>query len=462
LLRAGEVDRAAERFADRLARDPDDTAAMVGRVHALLAGNHWRTALDESRHYAEARSRVPSVRAALGEALFRAGRLEEAQPLAEELTSLPDAPARALVTLGRLREAQGRFAEAAELMQRAVDAAPDDRTVLYWAADATTTRAEAIARLERYLELSEGDDPDRIEAARGSVRLFRSLGERPIWIHEHRPERTQVPLTHVWDPATGRTIGYVIQARVGDKGKRVRLLLDTGSPGLLLVHRVARKRGFVPISEQTSFGGGGRRRHRTRRGFFDTFAIGELRFREALATSTRSEIDPAGRFQGVLGLSVFNGYRVILDLPNKLLRLEPGVEAAPGGVPYWVVGGQWLVRASASDGRRDGLFLFDTGATRTLLSAGFVEGLGGARLRRPVEVRGVGGAIQGVQIVDGIAIEFQGKSVGPSDLRAVDLSLQGKMGGVELSGFLGLDLLDGSRITVDTVHRVISLAALGP
>jgi hypothetical protein len=250
----------------------------------------------------------------------------------------------------------------------------------------------------------------------------------------------------------------VIEARIGEGGKRVKLLLDTGSPGLFVVERIANKRGFSELSQQTTFGGGGDRRHTTRRGFFDVFSIGDLRFRSVLATTSRDEVDPEGRYHGLIGLAAFNGFRVTLDFKRKTLILDPAPDLAPDGAPYWVVAGQWLVRVHEGRGLRDGLFLFDTGATRTLLGTDFVAGLDEVQLEDPVEIQGFGGAIGGARRVDGVVVEFRGHRVGPRDLRAVDVSLRSKMGGVEVSGLLGLDLLDGPRITVDTVHRVIDLA----
>jgi hypothetical protein len=45
---------------------------------------------------------------------------------------------------------------------------------------------------------------------------------------------------------------------------------------------------------------------------------------------------------------------------------------------------------------------------------------------------------------------------GPSGLVAVDLSERSAAGGVEVSGLIGLDLLGGAVVVVDTVHRTVS------
>ena len=428
--------------AEQAPRDPE---AIEARVRALLREDRWRQAVEEA-------SGAP---AALGEALFRAGRLDEVEgALAGELEL--EAPAgRSLATLGRLRDAEGRFDEAVELMGRAVEAAPGDRDVLYWASGATSTRAEAAARLERYLELAEGDREERADAASGYLRLTAELGERQVWIPEARPERVELPLRRIWDPATGTTQGFVLEVGLGDKEKRVKLLLDSGSPGLYLIRRLAKKRGFKPLSEQHAYGGGGSGKHRTTRGLFSRLDIGGLRFTDVLATVNKQEMDPTGRYHGLIGLSAFGGYRVTLDLVDDRLILTPGGGELEGE-PYWTVNGQMLVRADV-EGPRPGLFLFDTGATNTIVDYGLASMIENTTFGPAVALYGFGGQLPGARRVEGIELDFLGlwsEKIAP---RTVDLSTRSRVSELEISGFLGLDLFDGRRLVVDTVLRRVAV-----
>lgn len=441
--------------AEDTAAELTDPGAIEGRVLSLLASQRWQPALEEARRYHERFPQEPRVRSALGQALFRAGELEAASVLLEAETLGPDAPARTVAVLGRLRSAAGRDGEAVRLMARAVAAAPDDREVLYWAAGSTATRAESVRRLERYLELSEGDDPDRIEAAKGSIEVLRALGEQAVWVPASRPERVELPLTRLWDPATGAVNGFVVRVRVGEKGKSVPMLLDSGSPGFYVIRRVARKRGFVPLAQRTSFGGGGDRAHRMTRGTFAAVDIGGLRFTNALASTSKQELDPTGRFHGLLGLAVFNGYRVTLDLRRGRLLLDPAENQLEGD-PYWTVEGQMLVRAKLNDSS-SGLFLFDTGATRTAVDSGVVGRLEGARLGPASVVHGFGGQVRGSRRLDGVEVAFQSLSSGGDALNAMDFSTRSRLAGVQVSGFLGLDLLDKTRVVIDTVTRRIAI-----
>ena len=454
LLLEGRAGEAATLYSSLLTLDPGDATSMEGRVRSLLASGRWKDALAEARRFEGANPASLDVKTALGEALYRAGLIEEAGALMEPIGVVAAAPARALVTLGLVRAAQGRDEEAAELMDRALAADPTDRDVFLSAAGAATTRAKSVLLLERYLERSAGDDPDRIEGARGTLRLYRALGERPLWVDLTRPERLELPLRPLAG-AGGHSMGFVVLAALGE-GKPVPLLLDTGSTGLFILERVARTRGFEPLAEETVFGGGGEGRHPANRGLFATLSLGGLRFKDALASTTPQELDPTGRYHGVIGLEVFRGYRIVLDLARNRLLLEPPSEGGQG-LPYWTVSGQLLVEARTSP-ESTGLFLLDTGATRSLVSLSQAQATPGTRLGERAAVRGYGGAIGDARVLRGIELQCQGLRMADAPVNTADLTLRSRLGGVEIAGFLGLDFLEGKRVIVDTRFHRIALA----
>jgi hypothetical protein len=357
-----------------------------------------------------------------------------------------------LAQLGLVRAAQGKDEDALALMERASAAAPRDPWVVYRASGATRTRARAIELLRTYLETAGGDDPDRLEGARGTIRLFTALGERKVWTRVASPERLEVALK----PLAGTGGGYFVEASLAN-GKKIRLLLDTGSTGVFVVERVVKKGGLTPLSEDTVFAGGGSGRARSSRGLLAKLAIGGLEFADALITTTKDEFDPQGRIHGVLGLNVFAGYRVTLDLRKGRLVLAPcGDDAA--GASYWDVSGQMLVHASAAPGR-DGLFLFDTGAARSMVARSVVDAVPGAQVTSPASVRTYGGNVAGASSARGVKLRFLDLAGDGGPVYTSDLTQRSRLGGVEVSGFLGLDLLDGTKIAVDTLARRVTVTA---
>jgi predicted aspartyl protease len=248
--------------------------------------------------------------------------------------------------------------------------------------------------------------------------------------------------------------GYVVEAKL-DKKKKIRLLLDTGSTGLFVVLRSVKKGGYTPLSQETVFAGGGSGRAKSSRGLLAKVALGGLEFSDALVTTTEDEFDPQGRIHGVLGLNVFSGYRVTMDLKRGRLVLEP-CSGDAAGAPYWDVSGQMLVRAEAFPSP-EGLFLFDTGATRSMVSRSFVKAVPGAEIADAAGIHTYGGKVAGAATVRGVRLRFAGVTGIDGPVYTSDLTQRSRLGGVEISGFLGMDLLDGKTIIVDTRARKVAL-----
>jgi len=455
LLRECRPLEAAEAFAQILAQRPDDERAIAGRIESWIDADRWNAALAEVTALGErARVRV-ALASAAGAALFRAGHIAEAGDVLGPHADSSELAARGLSVLGAVRLAEGRSTEAVDLMRRALAADPDDPRVVLRAAEATTSRKEAVERLARYLEIGERDDADRREGARGTLEGLRALGERSVWRLEAAPTRLELPLGPLVGPE-GDPIAWTVTARLGAKRHAARLLLDTGSGGLFLTDRVARRAGFEALAQETAFGGGGAGRHRSARGLLPALGLGDLRFLDALVTTTPVEIDPTGRYQGILGPGLFEGYRVTLDLHDGVLRLERGGEGLTHGVAYWVVAGQILVRAFARGGP-DGLFLLDTGATASVLDLDYVAQIPGAKLSERALSRGYGGTIPGARRVENVQIELLGRATRGRDLVAADLSTRSRLGGVEIVGYVGMDLLGGAVLVLDPLARRLDL-----
>jgi len=425
-------------------------ATQVRDLRALLDGDGWRDGLAAARRWAAQAPDDPEAVGLLGEALYRAGEIEEAETLLAPLAERGAAAARALLALGLIRNAQGREEEAGRLVDRAFEKDPADRIIAFRGSGAAATSARAIELLQAYSGMSQGDDPDRARAAGESLRFLRALAGRRVWIPVSVPEKMEAPLRALGGGGSVR--GYVVEVGLGE-GKPVRMLLDTGSSGVFLLERIARRHGFTPLADSTTFGGGGDQRHDTSRGILPRFSLGSLAFREALVLTTAEEIEPTGQFHGVLGIQCLEGYRITLDLARGRLLLDAPPEN-PAGQPYWEISGQLLSRAGAPSGRR-GLFALDTGAARSVVSLAFVSEVPGASVGRTAAVRGYGGRLGGARSVRGMILGFQGAQIS-ADL-ATDLALQSRLSGVEISGFLGLDLLSSARLVVDTRWRRVLL-----
>src|SRR4029079_18079038 len=94
---------------------------------------------------------------------------------------------------------------------------------------------------------------------------------------------------------------------------------------------------------------------------------------DALASASAAEIETTGRYQGILGLDVFDGYVITLDLKKgRWILYYPGDEAVgdASGRRYWNVSGQILVETNPGDAP-PGLFMVDTGASTSVVAVAY-------------------------------------------------------------------------------------------
>lgn len=408
-----------------------------------------RRSLEESRSLLQLHADHQELRTVHAELLLRVGRPAAAQDAIDVLwESGVDPSAAAYRVAGMLALARGESHRAQRLARDGLATHPDDLPLLFWSAGAAADRPQALERLRRYLCMAKeaNADADRVTAVHGTIAVYEALGETVVWKTVSAPERATLPLRALY-AADGRLQGYLLRIRPARGRRALRLLLDTGSTGLFLTPSAARRLAFKSLARTTTFGGGGDGRHRSRRGLVPRLALGELVYENALATVAPGALDPEGRYDGVIGLQPFAAYRVILDGLQRELRLLPtAVESR--GEPYWRFSGQMLVTAGTPGGVV-GMFVFDSGAYETLLSRTFADRLPDVRVREGGNVRGFGGRMRGLYGVEGARVEFLGRLTAKRRLVALDLSLASRLGGIELAGYLGIDLLGETMIEID-------------
>ncbi|MDH3627061.1 MAG: aspartyl protease family protein [Acidobacteriota bacterium] len=383
------------------------------------------------------------------ELALRVGELLTAEDAIAALLENEDGlPAAAYRVAGMLAIARGDHATAQRLAEDGLADYPDDLPLLFWSAEAAASRADALKRLRRYVARGPdgGADPDRLTAARGTIAVYEALGDTAVWRRSQAPESGVLALRPLWS-SNKRLQGYLLRVPAARGRRPIRLLLDSGSTGLFLTSSAARRLNFEPMAETTTFGGGGEGRHRSRRGLVPRLALGDLVYENAMATVTPGALDAGGRYDGLVGLQPFADYLLTLDGENRELRFTQTDEALDGE-RYWNFSGQMLVRGVAADGVR-GLFVFDTGAYETLVSRTFADRLTDVTILEGGAVRGFGGRMRGLRVVDGGRVGFMELSTNDRRLVALDLAIASRLGGVELAGYLGLDLLGETLIEVD-------------
>ena len=486
---------------------PDDPALLAGESRCLLRLDQFREALAAAEK-AVAAARAPAAVSteesaargaataasvtlggealvAYGEALIRAGELERAAEAFSRAVETTPSLAHAHLGLGRMMIARGDVEKGIAELQRAYEIAPDDPDVLFHYAGALAQRQDAAAVLSRYLELSEGEEEAQRESVRATIAFYRALGETPLWLLQEKPARSEIPIWPI-SKTPGVLDGYAMELKAPEKaaerGKRVkerklRCLLDTGASGLFLSARAAEGIALRSLSQGALFGGGGTGRHQTSRGLIDSLSLGEVVFRNAAAIVASGNVDPLGRYDGILGADVLDSFRLTIDLRGRRLVLEDPEAAARSGarargkgpsdrspassgappVRIWRIEGQLLVRVGLNGGK-SALMMLDTGASRTVLGLAAASGLDGiGRRKRSARTYGFGGSLEKVEDIEGLSLSFAGLKPKSLSVVGIDLSSRSRLVGTEISGYLGLDVLRDLSLEFEPGLRGLSI-----
>lgn len=127
-----------------------------------------------------------------------------------------------------------------------------------------------------------------------------------------------------FDPAPPAIVVFaVLQGRVAEQRRRLRLVLDTGATYTMIPWEIARALGYHPERSRRQI------QLLTASGvvYAPLVTLGEV---QALGQAIAPldvlvhDLPPAARVDGLLGLNFLRHFKLTLDFPNGLLTLEPG------------------------------------------------------------------------------------------------------------------------------------------
>ncbi len=457
-------------------RADDPACRALGRAVADLAlarGEAAEGAWERLRGEEPRGSLAAPWRAVAAALAFRAGHVREAHRLA--VAALRERPGSALAwdVLGRVLAARFLDPAAREAFRRALALDPDDPAALRGLALLADERPEKTRLLDRYVAVAaeRGEAWDRVRAAREHLALLAALGDRPVFVLERADLPGTIPLRPV-PGRPGRPRGFVLEAELG--GRRPEpLLFDTGASGLHVEARAARRAGFQPLSGATLVGGGGEGRHPVTRGILPVLGLGPVVYRDPLVSTTGSSLERRGAYRGILGADLLGGTRflfrprppglVLVEAPRREttdpLAADPWAVPA-GELPVLRIEGQLLVplRYGTGRDRGKGLFVLDTGASRTILAEGAAAGLPGLRRGGSgARIRAYGGETVPVGRVPVLWVGAPDPTrprafLAGAELRdvpVVDPGPRAWLAGTRIAGWLGLDVLARAPFELD-------------
>jgi len=472
LFRTGKFAEAEAAYNAILLRDARSTLAYIGLFRVLL---RERRSADAEIALAKAIAMEPNsdaVRTAQGEMHFRQGKIQEAQSDFTPLVKAGASEPRAYLGLARIYWAESLYQHGKLLFDMAHERDPDDPEIRkHWLF--TLTGKELREELQGYLARETNDEDDEREhlgagltemnedaqdAGRG-CKMISSVTETRVPM-----ERLMYGADHV------RGAGLKVQLN----NVNSKLLLDSGSSGILVSRKIAQKAGIKPIAETDIHGLGDKGTVKSFIGVAHSIKVGVLEFRGCrVEVMDRNSVDED---DGLIGTDVFSHFLVNINFPDYRLELTPLPPLPPPSpaekalvekhpkierfrdafIPpelkdftkVYRFGHDLLIPTRIND-LPSKLFLIDTGAFSDTISPEAAREVTKVRGDSDLQIKGLNGAVKNVFTADKLTLTFSHFRQPARDIVAFDTSRMSSSTDPEISGTLGFAMLYQMQLKID-------------
>ena len=421
---------------------------------------------------------------------FRSGDFDRAERELLEAMKEDQADVSALLELAQIYESTSQDQRAFELIKKAHDTAPTNAEVRRkWLA--FLPHDDRRAEVESYLANVPPDSSERAARLYGVLEFLKALDRFP----DHRCELVsggrgseRKLRTLFYDPINIR--GWSLEVSINDR--KMNLLFDTGSSGIVISRAQALKAGVVEITPAKSESLGGQGQVYGSTAFARSIRLGQFEFRNCVihVVEGRHVMDS----DGLIGSDVFRDYLVEINYPERTLKLSPfgegsgesQVTPALNSLGYGsdidILGSErrmqelavqgnssaerkrWvrffrlkhlLLIPTRVNGHSPKLFLVDSGATATMLSTQFAREVTVLKSEKDLRLEGVSGGVKDVYRAKKVLLEFANLRQEDEQAIAFDLSPISQYAGTEISGIVGISVLKSLRLKIDYQHGLM-------
>jgi predicted aspartyl protease len=450
------------------AQSPDEA---LKQAQIKMAARDWDGAWDLLHQAAERNPDDPELFGSLGTVDYLRGEIADAEMEFKKAVRLNDHFARGWVGLGRVFEAGSLRAKAKICYQKAWHEDPSDIEVQRYYSR-TLSPADRLANLEKYLASAGGRDSETDDSVHRQIEELKWTAGRKLF--EMAPvDHAEIKLSWLMYDSK-RIRGFALPVSING-GKTLRLMMDTGSGGILLNRKAAEAAGLRKISDMKFWGIGDEGDRTGETAFAETVRVGSLVFANCLvAVADRKNLADV---DGLIGPDLFSMFLVNLDFHDmtmKLDRLPPHKSPAPDEdwqdrevapelanySPFWHVGHDILLPTRVN-GMQPVLFLVDTGSASSLIDPGYAKQFKGFGSEELVTVKGVSGKVGKVQSSGFLTFEFCHYRQGVPGMLSVPLTKVAR-DSPQFIGIFGVTTLALFKVHIDYRDGLINLEYVGP
>jgi tetratricopeptide (TPR) repeat protein len=393
-----------------------------------------------------------------GELRYRLGDFAGARQAFDEAAALNPDNARAWWGLGRLELLFFRRGAARDLFARAYRLDSRDPEILLSYLDFVGDPAARTILLQNLVAVSRRTAPGIAEQAQARLEIEARLGGREpgALAGPYIPYRIQLA---GFRPDGSRQRGWVVSATFNG-GRPLRLILDTGTRGMMIGRKAARNLALEPLAASRVSGFGENESADGALMLAQRVSIGKLEMRDCLINVGR-EVPPGA--DGIIGLNLFERFLIRIEPGSRTLELIPRGEDGPPS-PTRTEGalnlaGLLLLRADMPCGRQ-GWFLLDTGAAFTVVAAD-AAAAAAANRTGAVPLSGVQGGTEAYRLPP-LSFRTAGRTFADPDAIALDLGTLSRREGVEITGILGYSALGHWPLTIDLRNGAVRIGGTPP
>lgn len=402
-----------------------------------------------------------------GEVHFRRGEIGEADEEFKSAVEWNPRLALAWYGLGRVADCAAMNKTSVEDFHRAYQLDPNDLRIFraWYPHMKAPEREQAVKRFEAMLAAdSQHGDPNALNGLHEQETLAKALNGRVPTTLASPYKATELPLQAFVSAATHvRTYGLDVLVN----GQPVRLVLDTGAAGVVLSQGAAGRIGLTRVAGAAVHGiGDNTKLTGGYRAIAQSLRIGDVEYRDALISVADQNF--VGIEDGLIGANVMDEFQITLDFGARKLRLDPlpnyhaGEDLPDRSVSPRMANamrvfrfGHLLLVPVGVGNQRDRLFVLDTGAATTLISYQLAEEVSKLARDDKTSLRGLNGRVGDVYQTGNVVLRFAGfeqKNLGMTSFDTWQLS---HSLGTEISGFLGLPVLDLFTLTIDYIDGLV-------
>ncbi|MGI8786919.1 MAG: aspartyl protease family protein [Pyrinomonadaceae bacterium] len=455
LTRRGEAQEAEKILRGIVERNPKDSAAKLALGYALLKQRRLNEAYTLSFEVAKSEPTNAHAFAVLGATLLSAGNFRDARISFINAVKLDNGEALAWSGYGMLDFYENRIFQGLDSLREAVylnSREPDFLYSLAQVAARAERYKEAAAAYNKFLQISPQTDVERRDRIKGLISFLRFLGNRQSLYSLDGAEQTLVPFRLINDRP-------VIQVKLEKKGEPLNFILDTGSGVSVISEETAERLKIKPITRGgLARGIGGEGKFEIVYGFLPSVYVGDVKIK-SVPVYIRKFQPTSERVDGYIGLSLISKFLTTIDYGNRTFALiskkaaqKQTVENGALSLPLRLTSSGFLSGEVNLEGVDAPLnFIVDTGASVSVISDALAGSKEISRFIRneKMKVIGAAGITEDVPSFLLPRITFGTHSRQSVMAIALDLDLINETSGFEQAGILGGNFLKNYRLTFD-------------